>query len=256
MARLEREQEELLGELVEAHRRVPRGERDKFFLVSTFGGDSVIHPGLHGWELTTNSADVEMLGRYALLDLDYSGKSLRFAVTPEGLEHYESLKQAGAGRIEQVAEEIVRYLSGETFQTRHPAAAAKWAAADTDLWSSESGQELTTIGHNIREAMQLFATELLTLHPAESADPDPQHIVARVRAVLDQAQPKLGDTEPAFLHALLAYWGTVSDLAQRQEHGAQRENESLNWEDSRRLVFQSAVVMYEVDRAVSRAFEG
>jgi hypothetical protein len=47
---------------------------------------------------------------------------------------------------------------------------------------------------------------------------------------------------------MLAFWGAVSDLAQRQEHGAQREAEPLGWEDARRLVFLSAVVMYEIDR--------
>jgi hypothetical protein len=52
------------------------------------------------------------------------------------------------------------------------------------------------------------------------------------------------------LDALLAYWGTTSDLAQRQEHGAQKEGEVLTWEDSRRLVFHTAIVMVEIDRTL------
>jgi hypothetical protein len=49
---------------------------------------------------------------------------------------------------------------------------------------------------------------------------------------------------------LLAYFGTVSDLIQRQEHGAQKEGEGLMWEDARRVVFQTALVMFELDRVL------
>jgi hypothetical protein len=47
------------------------------------------------------------------------------------------------------------------------------------------------------------------------------------------------------------YWGTVNDLIQRQEHGAQREGGALAWEDGRRVVFQTAIVMFEIDRSLS-----
>lgn len=55
----------------------------------------------------------------------------------------------------------------------------------------------------------------------------------------------------AFLDALLAYWGTASDLVQRQEHGNQKVGAALLWEDGRRVVFQTAMVMYEIERALS-----
>jgi hypothetical protein len=61
---------------------------------------------------------------------------------------------------------------------------------------------------------------------------------------------KIGSTEKPFLEALVAYWGTLSDLIQRQEHGALREGDALVWEDDRRVVFQTCVVMYELSRAL------
>jgi hypothetical protein len=70
--------------------------------------------------------------------------------------------------------------------------------------------------------------------------------------VLDLQAKQLGTTEKPFLDALLGYWGTVSDLIQRQEHGGQKEGQSLVWEDGRRVVFQTAVVMFEIDRSLSR----
>jgi hypothetical protein len=78
---------------------------------------------------------------------------------------------------------------------------------------------------------------------------DPANTVARIRAVLDTKA--LGEAHGAMLKALLAHWGTVSDLVQRQEHGAQKEGETLTWEDTRRVVAQTAVVMFEIARVVA-----
>src|SRR5450756_165061 len=109
MAPLEPEQQELLSELVEAHRRVPRAQRGAFILMEGLSFTHVFHGGLPGWRLMSNRADVEMLARYQLVSLDYSGRPLRFAVTPEGLEYYDGLKSERSGRVEQVAEEIRQY---------------------------------------------------------------------------------------------------------------------------------------------------
>ena len=73
-----------------------------------------------------------------------------------------------------------------------------------------------------------------------------------MRAVVNHRSAQLGSTERPFIDALIAYWGTVSDLASRQEHGAQREGEPLTREDARRIVFQTAVVMFETHRSLFR----
>jgi hypothetical protein len=58
-------------------------------------------------------------------------------------------------------------------------------------------------------------------------------------------------TAEAFLYAVVAYLGTVSDLGHSQEHGAQQVDERLTWEDSRRVVFAALALVYEVDRALT-----
>jgi hypothetical protein len=55
----------------------------------------------------------------------------------------------------------------------------------------------------------------------------------------------------AFASALLHYWGTLIDLVSRQEHRASTEAAELNFEDARRVVFQTLVVMFEIDRALN-----
>jgi hypothetical protein len=61
---------------------------------------------------------------------------------------------------------------------------------------------------------------------------------------------QLGSTEWRFLDALLAYWGALTDLMQRQAHGALKKGEMLGWEDARRVVFHTAIVMFEIDKAI------
>lgn len=77
---------------------------------------------------------------------------------------------------------------------------------------------------------------------------DKAKTVSRLRTVLGER--KLSEKLRAFLDALITYWGTVSDLVQRQEHGALREGEPLKWIDARRVVFQTAIVMLEIDAAL------
>jgi len=100
--------------------------------------------------------------------------------------------------------------------------------------------------------MQEFASELGRRFNPPNFGTNVQHVVARVRAVLEHRGSTLGSTERAFLDALLPYWGTVVDLVQRQEHAGQKEGESIVWEDGRRVVFQTAVVMFEIARALVR----
>ena len=62
----------------------------------------------------------------------------------------------------------------------------------------------------------------------------------------------MGTTVKPFIDALIVYWGTLDDLVQRQEHGAQKEGEALSWEDARRLVFQTINVMVELRRTLPK----
>jgi hypothetical protein len=107
---------------------------------------------------------------------------------------------------------------------RTPMRAGKSAAR---LAAEDPVGNATKIGHDCREAMQFFATSMLAKAGVHSDDP-PDKTVSRIRAVVDSRRSGLGEKEAAFLDALLSSWGTVIDLAQRQEHGGQKEGESLN----------------------------
>jgi hypothetical protein len=249
---LDQEQEDLLKVLVEASRNVPRDQREAFHLLTDGDGSSILHPGLPGRQIRVHDGDVHLLEAQGLLLVTHIGRFDRsFVVTPQGASLYEELQRRSGAPTQQVEETLMRYLDSDAFQRSYPEAHHKWAEAAELLSRSDSQQQLTMIGHRCREAMQEFAAALVDRHHPPGVDDDRAHDVARIRAVLEQNRPRLGTTAAPFLDALLAYWGTVSDLVQRQEHGAQKEGRPLVWEDGRRVVFQTAVVMFEVDRSLS-----
>ena len=253
---LEKDQEDLLAMIVEAARNVPREQRDKFLAIHLEERSQhlIRHQGLPN-ETWANLGDIETLAREGLLALTYGNDrtSANFDVTPLGFRYYEYLKQRSGQPSQRIEIQSRNYLNSDYFQRKYPEAYKKWANAETMLWASDSEQQLTTIGHLCREALQEFATVLVDQYKPPNVDQDKKHTIARIDAVLKSQSDRLGTTLKPFLDALLAYWRTVNDLVQRQEHGAQKEGQPLIWEDARLVVFQSIIVMYEIGNALDRS---
>jgi hypothetical protein len=252
------EQVELLRTIVEADRNVPPARRQPFFFNHVADNDPrahVDHPGLATGTCRAYLSDLEELRDAGLIALHYRGSrySGDFDVRSPAITYYEQMKGRKGQPLKRLTDAVQHYLSAETFRRKYPTAYSKWLEAEARLWASDGALQLTIIGHLCREAMQAFASDLIEQYHPVSPTPDPTKTVARLQAVLNILSPQLGTTEEPFLDALIAYWGTVSDLVQRQEHGAQKEGQPLVWEDARRVVFQTAVVMFEVDSALSRS---
>jgi hypothetical protein len=255
-APLESEQDELLAILIEASRAVPRDQRHPFLFIEFFGGSKLVHDGMAaiGREMyQPNRSDLDTLYERGLVRLRPSGGSgYSVDVTPEGFRYYEQMQARRGTPMIKAVTAARDYLESESFRRRHERAAAKWEEADRLLWSADSQKADTTIGHLCREAMQLFATDLVDAHKVE-ADPDPQHTNNRVRAVL--AARIRSEKRLAWAKALVAYWEAVADLTQRQEHAGVRDKEALVLADSRRLVTQTLMVMYELDHELQLPVE-
>ena len=251
---LESEQEELLDVFVEASRRVPSDEREAFVVGEMEQGPAIIHhPGLQKSHGTCHMGDVEILIAQRLLQPVGRSKGIvRFDVAPLGFRYYAHIRGRQGQSLEEVQKTITSYLDRPSFQRSYRQAYAKWTDAAALLWSSEPEAQLTSIGHLCREATQEFAEALAKRHGVHADKKQKSKTVARVKAVLDKVSGGLGDTEREFLQALLSYWRRLSDLVARQEHDLQKEDGTLLWEDARRVVFQTAVVMFEIDRALER----
>lgn len=249
---LEQEQKDFLCLVVEASRSIPRARRARFFLHETAGGENFLtHPSLPDFQPDAYRGDIEALSRVGLLIPSYDARSLSFDVSPEGFRYYEWLRGTNNQPVQRIEADVARHLEADWFQNQYPLVFQKWREAESLLWSSDSDKQLTTIGHLCREAMQEFATSLVERFKLPNVDPDKARDISRLKSVLSANAPALGASASAFLDALASYWGTVNDLVQRQEHGSQKEGTPLRWEDARRIVFQTMVVFYEIDRSLS-----
>jgi hypothetical protein len=247
---LEAEPIELLAILVEASRNVPSDQREKFLVAKTLQGSTLLHPGLPE-QRDIYYGDVEALASAGLVMLTYTGDSTPlFDVTSLGFRYYAHLKEGVGTPIQTIESEIRRYIDGRQMSSQHPISLSKWREAEELLWGADSESQFTTIGHLCREAIQEFAQELARRLEVTIDDASKAKTVATMRAVLNARRPTLGDSHAAFLDALLSYWGTVSDLIQRQEHGADKAGTPLKWEDGRRVVFQTLLVIYEFSRSL------
>jgi len=252
---LELAQEKLLIQLVEAERGLPRNERQYFYVAHTFGppGVELIHPAIPRQSPRIFEGDLRTLESYGLISIvSYDRNGIEsFYITNDGFRMYDQIMKKLGQSTERVQMVIKEYLETDRFKASYPNAFAKWVQAENLLWTDDSVSVLTTIGHLVREAMQEFVETLVKHYNPQGCTSDKSKTVARIRAVMNLLAQECGETERAFLDALLVYWGTVSDLAQRQEHGAQKEGEQLLWLDARRVVFQTAVVMFEIDNTLS-----
>ncbi len=248
---LEEIQKDLLSKLVEIERGLPPEKRGKFLVATSMSVNeaTIIHTG--GPRLTGHMRDIEVLRDYNLINLSYGPKGTpSFYVTPIGFKFYESIKIADEP-VGVVENEYRKYMSSDTFREVYSEAYSKWVQSEKLLWGNDSQQNLTTIGHLCREAMQEYTEVLIKKNKLEITDPLKANTVSRLRSVIATHKSRIGDTIYNFLYALIPYWGTVSDLAQRQEHGSEREGGQLTWEDARRLVFQTLVLFIEIDRAIN-----
>src|SRR5262249_12277316 len=136
-------------------------------------------------------------------------------LTPAATKLYERLKRSHAEHARALEATVHEFLESHTFRKRFGAAYENWHRAADLLWAEDSPTHVSTIGHLCREDMQEFAARLIGAPVAPQPDPARPRTVDRLRSALNTIA---SSTDRAFLDALIAYWGTVSDLVQRQEH--------------------------------------
>ncbi|MBI2985791.1 MAG: hypothetical protein HYY45_03380 [Deltaproteobacteria bacterium] len=251
---LEEEQKNLLVMLAEAARNVPQDQREPARFTEDRSQGYLFHPGFRGREPQAYLGDLKVLAGERLIDLKQTSSSAVWLIdiVPKGFSYYGYLKRQMGKPTQRIEAEMKHHIGSHRFRSAYAEAYRKWSAAEDLLWSEESERHLTTIGHHCREALQEFADVLVQRYCPPNVDSDKAHTKNRLRSVLEFHAGKLSNTEGDFLRTLLDYWESVNNLVQRQIHGMQKGKESLIWEDARRVVFQTLVLMFEVDRALSR----
>jgi len=243
---LETEQEDLLSLLIEAVRNTPRDKHRKFIVDQSHSGDSLIHPGLKNGA-NIYYGDVEELERQGLVAIGFSSTgSPNFDVTSQGYRYYEHLKSKKGESIHRIETTIREHINSLEFQNKYPEAFLKWSQAEESLWHTDTQKQLTTIGHLCREALQGFTNILVERHKPSDVNPDITKTIQRLKTVLETVI--ISEKKKDLLIGLLTYWNAVNGIVQRQEHGAYKDGEQIIWEDARRVVFQTMIIMFEIDK--------
>ena len=242
-------QEELLDQLVEATQKVPRHEQQFTLLSGPDQGPAYVVGA--GVRIEVLREDVWALDRYDYVSGQWymdSETPVPFTVTRKGYDSYRQRHAAPAEPAERIEEDLFAHLSSEEFSARYPEAFTRWSGVESLLRQSDPQDDLTTIGHKAREALQQFATALVERHKPPDVDSDPAKTINRLRAVIEQCRGQISSRHAALLDALVEYWNAVDGVVQRQEHGDQKGGEPVTWEDARTVVVHTALVMFEIDR--------
>lgn len=161
-------------------------------------------------------------------------------LTPHGREEARE-----ADPFQRIHEEARHVLASSSFAETYPGAFDAWAAGERLLWGDDARSNLTTIGHRVREAAQLFATALVDAHGPPSVTADQAKVELRLGAVIAMYRPLLGEARRLALEALGNLWEANNKLIQRQEHGASKAGDRVSWDDARRIVFLTMFLMVE-----------
>jgi hypothetical protein len=249
---LEPDQIEVFELMVEAARSVPKDRKQKFHLLGVASSHLhvLVHDGISPDHPGVFEGDIEALVNARMLTRSAVDRTAAYDVTPFGYQYFEFLKLQRGAPIERITREVRSYVDADQFRTRYPAAAKKLAEAETMLWAMDADAKQTTIGHLCRESLQEFVDILNQVSGTEGGS-DKARTISRLKVLAASRQ-----TSPAvrtYLTSLVELFGAVSDLAQRQEHGASKEGEPITWLDGKRLVFATLFVLSECDRAFGRA---
>lgn len=246
-------QEELLEELIEATQALPRHAQELTLISGTDQepGDLVLTS--EGRMIKALRSDIWQLKREGLISARWNVSSevpVPFGLTKSAYDWYQERRRA-SDAMEGVDVEIGIHLRSEGFRERYPGAHQRWSEAIDLVKESTPDQDLTTVGHKAREAMQRFVSELVEHYEPSEVEGDPAKTINRMRAVLDMAASSLPERRRDLLESLLALWKAVNGLVQRQEHGDQKTGDPVTWDDARATVFQTGLVMFEIDRVLA-----
>jgi hypothetical protein len=166
------------------------------------------------------------------------------------------IRAADHARIEDY---LRAYLEDQRFRSTHPLACGRWIVAWEMLWCADSRSKVIAVGQRAGDAMRAFSASMHercmplamgSQWPDVVADgsqrPGPLDGLASITEAYGK---QLGAGRSHLLREIFEPWRALNEKLQRHEQGAQPPDERLRWEDGRRLVLLTALVMVEFDRS-------
>lgn len=151
---------------------------------------------------------------------------------------------------ERLEDYLRAYVGHDRFKSRYPRAHERCSDTLTMLWRADSRAKVVALADKAREAMREFACALVEWHEPYAELPDATDTLLRLSSVVEMYKPHIGEERCGLHEALFNYWDALCNAVQRHEDPAQRVHGRLRWEDGRRVVLLTALVMVEVDRCL------
>jgi len=148
------------------------------------------------------------------------------------------------------------YLDQERFRSAYFTAHQRWQEASEMLYEGDSRDSVLAAAARAREAVEEFVGVLAEKHgeiPADQGSPVATcecSFSERLSTLIESWRPQLGEARCALLGALLDYWCALNAELQCHLQGAEQVGGPLRWEDGRRVVVLTAVLMVEIDRSL------
>jgi hypothetical protein len=151
------------------------------------------------------------------------------------------------------------YLEDERFRSAHPLACGRWVVAWEMLWCADSRAKVIAVARPASDALTAFSSSLLercmplamdSRWPDLLADASPlPETIAGLISVTTAYGGQLGEERSELLRGMLEHWQALVEKVRRHEGRSRAADERLHWEDGRRLVLFTALVMVEIDRS-------
>jgi hypothetical protein len=245
-------QEELLEELIETTQSLPRHAQELTLISGTDQEPGELVLTSDGKRIRALRSDIWQLKSQGFVSGQWNispAVPVPFGLTKAAYDWYQGRRKA-SDAMGGVEADVEVHLRSTGFMERFPDAFQRWSEASDLLRSSTPEQDLTTIGHKAREAMQRFASALVDRYQPPDVEANVAKTINRMKAAVDIAAPDASSRRRAVLDALFELWKATNDLVQRQEHADQKAGDPVTWDDARATVFQVGNVMFEVDRVL------
>ena len=163
------------------------------------------------------------------------------------------------GGFERIEDYLRAYLESERFRSNHPLACGRWVVAWEMLWCADSRAKVIAVGQRARTAMLAFCSSMVDRCAPLTMDANWPELLAGtprrpepvdgLAAITEGCRRELGEERCAILQSLLDDWRSLLEQVERHGRDSQPAGERLRWEDGRRLVLFTALVMVETDRS-------
>jgi hypothetical protein len=165
-----------------------------------------------------------------------------------GYAYYEA-HQGAQHPAELLASQVRQYVDTSAMGAYSEADAHLREAAKR-LWAARRDADVKDVGDKCRDAVQAFAqTYYERFYPGAAEEPVPRDkTLDAVGKVFGHLQALRGEKDTSFADAMFEFWKALIGSVQKVVHGSEQRDRPLRWDDGRRIVLHTYLLIGELHR--------